>query len=641
MLPAARKGSKQAARIEARQAMAVIRAEVVLKASPPEGSRFLGYEEDILVQDLRIVVETVRYRRERWVGPGGERISMAALPAGILGGYGPELRRFIAAGHFQGQVTTERLTALLTGMGMAISKRQVVRLLSKGLEDLIAEDQAVLRAGLETAPWITVDDTGHRHAGQDGFVTQIGDDRFAVFRSSPCKSRQAFLEVLRAGHEDFVINDAALEYMRGRKLAGPLIAALADHPTKHFADEAAWQAHLQALGAPWTQIEPDPVAVATEGRCGARSRPMGCWPTPSWSPTARPVPAPRSRPLLGPRRAADPQAHPRQPSPPQSGGTGPDPDLVVLQGPQSLQARPRSQAGQGPARPLQPHLPARPRLHSSRPPPDRGGCTCEKLEYSCASSIGPAIPLHTNGSENDIRSWVTKRKISGGTVSVAEQKPPATPCSACSRPAPNSTSASTASLDTASTAFPARRTFQACHTCCQTRSRLWRPARGFCLPLTMYLPSPKPVDMQRSKAGPRPPALRQRLNRFHAGGVRPHTGSECPPTAPLSEAARRCRSTPAGHPPAGHPAACSAARAGSPTTQSPSDQSAPLQPPLQSAGCQIGQRPIRESHLWVHDLEQTRARWNHLARDDLLQNQTYRALPDPRTSSHFGGKHSR
>src|SRR3712207_9296882 len=29
----------------------------------------------------------------------------------------------------------------------------------------------------------------------------------------------------------------------------------------------------------------------------------------------------------------------------------------------------------------------------------------------------PDIPLHTNGSENDIRACVTKRKISGGTMS--------------------------------------------------------------------------------------------------------------------------------------------------------------------------------------------------------------------------------
>ena len=30
----------------------------------------------------------------------------------------------------------------------------------------------------------------------------------------------------------------------------------------------------------------------------------------------------------------------------------------------------------------------------------------------------PEIPLHTNASENDLRAWVTKRKISGGTMSA-------------------------------------------------------------------------------------------------------------------------------------------------------------------------------------------------------------------------------
>ncbi|MER8843062.1 hypothetical protein NKH86_31145 [Mesorhizobium sp. M0913] len=109
--------------------------------------------------------EVVRYRRECWVTPSGERL-VAPLPAGIVGGWGANLRRFILACHLQGQVTTERLTAMLTGIGIDISKRQVVRLISEGLENFAAEDRDVLRAGLATAPWITVDHTSPRPSGR-------------------------------------------------------------------------------------------------------------------------------------------------------------------------------------------------------------------------------------------------------------------------------------------------------------------------------------------------------------------------------------------------------------------------------------------------------------------------------------------
>jgi hypothetical protein len=74
-----------------------------------------------------------------------------------------------------------------------------------------------------------------------------------------------FLDLLRAGHEDYVINAEALAYMRQRALSGPVIASLAEHPDRVFANKAAWTAHLDRLGIAALKVNPDPVVVATEG----------------------------------------------------------------------------------------------------------------------------------------------------------------------------------------------------------------------------------------------------------------------------------------------------------------------------------------------------------------------------------------
>lgn len=240
-----------------------VTAERVCEVSAPPGSRFKGYQ-DILARESRLSAEVIRYRRERWLTPSGETV-VAPLPGGIVGGFGPELRRFVPALHAQGQVTTERLTALLNGVGVEVSKRQVVRLLTSRLDDLVAEDRDVLRAGSATARWVTVDDTSARHARADGVTTQIGDERFTASRTGASKSREAFLALLRAGHTDYAVNAAALDYMRRRALSGAVIAPLEAHPAKAFADEAAWTAHLAALGLDRLTATPDPVLIATEG----------------------------------------------------------------------------------------------------------------------------------------------------------------------------------------------------------------------------------------------------------------------------------------------------------------------------------------------------------------------------------------
>lgn len=235
--------------------------EVILQpADIPDGSTFKGYE-DYTVQELIIQAEVICYRRARWRTPEG-RTLIAPLPGEVIPGchFGPNLIVFLRHQYHHQHVTQPLLLEQLQQLGIDISAGEISHLLTEGLEAFHQEKEALLPTGLQVSSYVGVDDTGARHQGHNGYCLHIGNELFAYFASTDSKSRINFLEVLRRPHTDYVINEEARAYWQEQQLSAAAMEALSAGAS-HFADAAAWQAHLSAAGVQGERH----VRIATEG----------------------------------------------------------------------------------------------------------------------------------------------------------------------------------------------------------------------------------------------------------------------------------------------------------------------------------------------------------------------------------------
>jgi hypothetical protein len=386
---------------------------VTLRVEAPEGSRCRGYE-DLIVQDIVFSARTTLYRRERRETPEGAIVT-APTPAGVIGGCGPHLHRLVLMLHFKGQMTCERITGLLNDAGVSISKRQVVRLLTAKLDVFAAEEAAAFETGLKTSPYITVDDTGARHAGKTAYTTQFGSARFTAFRTAAQKSRLAFLRHLLGGVARFEVNAEALAYAQAVGVAPSLQEALERSQRRSFADERAWSAHLDGFALPLKKGVMDSYRLASEAALWGAIRAQGrleatvivsdeagqfrvgdhalCW-----------VHAERLVQKLIPANALQENA------------------IEVFKRMvwwfygrlKAFKAAPSPQLASELSRSFDRIFLRRTRYQSLDALLKRLAARKAELLRVLQS---PEIPLNTNASENDIRTVVIKRKISGGTVS--------------------------------------------------------------------------------------------------------------------------------------------------------------------------------------------------------------------------------
>jgi hypothetical protein len=386
-------------------------------AELPLGARFRCFERYV-VQDLLIQNDNTAYLRARYDVPEGGSV-LAPFPVGVLpvegGPLGANLLAYVLDQYHQAHVTAPLLLEQLWAYGIDISAGQLHRLLTEHQDPFHQEKGEVLAVALAESSYVATDDTGARHQGQNGYCTALGNELFAYFESTDSKSRLNFLQVLQGVQRDYALNDMALDYWKQQKLAAAVVEQLCQGPLE-FVGEAAWQARLAELAITSARH----VRLATEGaRLGglvargvapelvvlSDGAPQfvvfvhaACW-IHGERPLAKLVPHnEQHRAEIDKVRgqiwelSQDVKAYRAAPDEAQRPALAARFDALVEQ-------RSGYPSISGPLKEMRDHQADLLRV----------------LER-------PEVPLHNNGEESDIREFVKRRKVSGGTRSAAGRR---------------------------------------------------------------------------------------------------------------------------------------------------------------------------------------------------------------------------
>ena len=142
-----------------------------------------------------------------------------------------------------------------------ISTGQLNNIIIENKEKFHQEKNHILAVGLEVSDYIHVDDTGARHKGKNGYCTLIGSETFSWFESTESKSRINFLKMLRAGHCDYLLNIDAVSYMMLNKLPQHVLKSIIANTGMLFADDTQWNDFLADNGI----VKDHHIRIATEG----------------------------------------------------------------------------------------------------------------------------------------------------------------------------------------------------------------------------------------------------------------------------------------------------------------------------------------------------------------------------------------
>ncbi len=221
-------------------------------AQLPPDAEFKGYE-DVVVQDIKIVTDNVRFRKEKFYSPSKHETYLAKLPVGYEGQFGPGIKATTIVLYYAINTSEPKIKEFYEHIGLSISEGQISNLLIKKQDDFHAEKEAMYVAGLSSSPWQHTDDTPARVNGVNEYTHTVCNPLYTVYVTTKKKSRLAVLRAFTNGQAlSFRLNEEAYAWLGEVSLPAKVLTKLQQLPQDQSLNEKDFTTlldkHLSSLG---------------------------------------------------------------------------------------------------------------------------------------------------------------------------------------------------------------------------------------------------------------------------------------------------------------------------------------------------------------------------------------------------------
>ena len=137
------------------------------KSILPEDAQCKGYS-DLVIQDIKIVTDNVKYRREMYYSASTGKTYLGKLPCDIAGKgeYGVGVRSLIPLLKSECHLSESCILDFFQNFGIQVSSAYISNQWTKGYDDFHQEKAAIFKAGLSSTSYQQIDDTSARVKGQ-------------------------------------------------------------------------------------------------------------------------------------------------------------------------------------------------------------------------------------------------------------------------------------------------------------------------------------------------------------------------------------------------------------------------------------------------------------------------------------------